>query len=151
MMDQVKIMVDEQTKLTLKQLQDALSVLLAPLEKLNALQSTAGTGECGKTNEAIRRLSRDLADGIDGISRKIGDVLTAQEDLFARMAALGKRQDELVQAVQAITASKAAAPEIKMDAKPERADKPTVPKAKSKAPSKPSRKPQKKSGKSKRK
>jgi len=144
MMDQVKIMVDEQTKLTLKQLQDSLAVLLAPLEKLNALQSTAGTGEVGKTEEAIRRLSRDLEDGIDGISRKIGDVLTAQEDLFARMAALGKRQDELVQAVQAITAHKAAAPTVKADAKPACGDKPMALKAKVKAPPKPSRKAQKK-------
>jgi len=120
MMEQVKIMVDEQTKLTLKQLQDALSVALAPLEKLNTFQANSGAGGTGKAEEEIRRLSRDLEDGLEGVSRKIGDVLTAQEDLFSRISALAKRQDELVQMVQALAVPKSDVPECakKVEPKP---------------------------------
>jgi len=133
MMEQVKIMVDEQTKLTLRQLQDALSAALAPLEKLNAFQANVGGVDAGKAEEAIRRLSRDLEDGLDGVSRKIGDVLTAQEDLFSRISTLGKRQDELFQVVQALAAPKAEASESVKKAQTKVRVKTDAPKTKGKA------------------
>lgn len=98
-MEQVKIMVDEQTKLTLKQLQDALSDLLAPLEKLNEPQAGTDAGEAvGKVADAVRRMSRDLEERFDDVMRKIDGVQTAQDDMSARLTAIAGRLDEMVAA-----------------------------------------------------
>ena len=91
MMDQVKVMVDEQTKNTLRQLQAAFADLLSPLEKLNALgQGGAGQEEIAKLARDVRNVGDDVQDGLGDLVRKVSSVAAAQDALYARIAAVAE-------------------------------------------------------------
>ena len=108
MMDHVKVMVDEQTKNTLRQLQAAFADLLSPLEKLNALgQGGVGQEEIAKLSRDVRGVRDDVQDGLDGLRRTLSSVVTAQESLYARVAAIaeavngiGPKLDELAKSLE---------------------------------------------------
>lgn len=102
MMEPVKVMMDEQTKLALKQLEGALSELLAPLKN-------RGTGDSSANLDAavqliiceIRKLSNLVEDAVDDIKRKMTDVCDNQAELFRKLAELSARQAAVQAAPQA--------------------------------------------------
>ena len=154
MMDHVKVMVDEQTKNTLRQLQAAFADLLSPLEKLNALgQGGVGQEEIAKLSRDVRGVGDDVQDGLDGLRRTLSSVVTAQESLYARVAAIaeavngiGPKLDELAKSLEEgkaqvveVPAPAEATQPVAKKAAPKKSVKATQPVAKKVAPKKPAK------------
>ena len=110
MVEQIKVMMDEQTKLVLKQLEGALLELLSPLKNLDAGGGSADTNEATQLVVGeIRKLSNLVEDAVDDIKRKMIDVCDNQSELFRKVADLSAKQDAVqtkLQMVQQLSPAK---------------------------------------------
>lgn len=97
MLEPVKVMIDEQTKLTLRQLQDVFSDLLAPLKQLEMLSGNDDAQKMQKDIEdKLLRLSTRLDDAVEDLTRKIDAVAASQEEIFSKVAAIADLQGKLI-------------------------------------------------------
>ena len=96
MLEPVKVMIDEQTKLTLRQLQDVFADLLAPLKQLETLSGDDDAQKMQKIEDELRRLSTRLDDAVEDQTRKIDAVAASQEEIFSKVAAIADLQGKLI-------------------------------------------------------
>ena len=80
MVEEVKMIMDEQTKRTVDSLRSSLEDVFAPLEKLAGIDSRlAEIGGGDQVVSAVRRMIEDVQDSIDGLSSKITSLVAMQE------------------------------------------------------------------------
>lgn len=96
MLEPVKVMIDEQTKLTLRQLQDVFADLLAPLKQLEKLSGDDDAQKMQKIENELHRLSTHLDDAVEDLTRKIDAVAASQEEIFSKVAAIVDLQNKLI-------------------------------------------------------
>ena len=96
MLEPVKVMIDEQTKLTLRQLQDVFADLLASLKQLETLSGDDDAQKMQKIEDELRRLSTRLDDAVEDLTRKIDAVVASQEEIFSKVAAIADLQGKLI-------------------------------------------------------
>lgn len=104
MMEEVKVMMDEQTKLALGRLQEALEDLLSPLRSRNGATATTPPDAAQKVAEGLKRLSVDMEDSADAISRKLADIAQSQESLYAKLANVISIQTAIAEKVDKVVA-----------------------------------------------
>lgn len=104
MMEAVKVMMDEQTKLALGRLQEALEDLLSPLRSLNGAAATGSSAAAQKVAEGLKRLSEDMEDSADAISRKLADIAQSQESLYAKLANVISMQAAMAEKLDKVVA-----------------------------------------------
>lgn len=93
MIEPIKVMMDEQTKLALRQLEGALSELLAPLKNLGAGGGPAdGDAAVQQVVVEIKKLSNLVEDAVDDLKRKMTTICDNQAELFRKVAELSIRQ-----------------------------------------------------------
>ena len=84
MIEEVKMIMDEQTKRTVDSLRTSLEEVFAPLRKLEGLDSRLSEiGGEDKLVSAVRRSIEDVQDSIDGLSGKIATFVSMQETIIA--------------------------------------------------------------------
>ena len=72
MVEEVKMIMDEQTKRTVDSLRSSLEDVFAPLEKLAGIDSRlAEIGGGDQVVSAVRRMIEDVQDSIDGLSSTV--------------------------------------------------------------------------------
>ena len=96
MLEPVKVMIDEQSKLTLKQLQDVFAELLAPLKNLEKSSGDEDSQRLQQIESELHRLSTHLDDAVDDLSRKIAAIADAQAEVFSKVAAVASLQEKLL-------------------------------------------------------
>ena len=104
MIEEVKVMMDEQTKLALGRLQEALEDLLSPLRSLNGAAATGSSAAAQKVAEGLKRLSEDMEDSADAISRKLADIVQSQESLYAKLANVISMQAAMAEKLDKVVA-----------------------------------------------
>ena len=142
MIEPIKVMMDEQTKVALKQLEGALADLLAPLRKLDEGGGTSDGMDVQQITGEIRKLSNFLEDALNDVKRKLSDVCDNQEDLFRKVAELSAKQAAASVAIVA-RPQESSVPDKKVPAKKTPPDKKLLAKkklAKTTAPVKPAAK-----------
>ena len=103
MKEEVKVMMDEQTKLALGRLQEALEDLLSPLRTLNSSVSATGSSDAvQKVAEGLKRLGADMEDSADSLSRKLADIADAQASLYAKLANIVAAQTAMSEKIEKI-------------------------------------------------
>lgn len=97
MMESVRVMIDEQSKLTLKQFEESLGELLAPLKRLEDGADPADTASQGDAavKEALKSLKAMMEDALDDLTRKVDAIASAQSEIFAKVAAVARAQSEM--------------------------------------------------------
>ena len=111
-MEQVKMSIDEQTKQTLRQLQETFAELLSPLNKLeNGVPSGGAGGE--DLRRELQKLGNALNDNSDDLQRRVKSIEDAQQSIYSRVASIADGQTAIAVKLDAIlaavsTASKAA-------------------------------------------
>lgn len=82
MLEQVKVLTDEQTRQALNRLRDDFAEILAPLKKLDSIQSTLDElSNCNNDLEsAIGRKISDLSDSISSIKTNVTEIVDNQYD-----------------------------------------------------------------------
>ena len=104
MIEQVKVMVDEQTKRTLVQLQNAFAELLAPLGKLDALGGAGDAqGVSTQLSSEIRKIANAVEDATDDLKRRIAEIADNQAELFGKFAQLVSNQETMLRKLDALT------------------------------------------------
>ena len=104
MLEEVKVMMDEQTKLVLGRLQEAFEDLLSPLRSLNGAAVTGSPDAAHKVAEGLKRLSEDMEDSADAISRKLADIAQSQESLYAKLANVISMQAAMAEKLDKVVA-----------------------------------------------
>ena len=96
MIESVKVMIDEQSRLTLKQFEETLGELLAPLKRLEEVGTAANGPEQGESavNESLRSVKASLEDAFDDLARKVDALANAQNEVFSKVAAVARAQAE---------------------------------------------------------
>lgn len=104
MLEQVKIIVDEQTKVTLTRLQEALSRALAPLAQLERI--SVGTADAGNVSAEIatefRKISNVVEEGLSDVTRKLSSIEGNQDELFSKFAQLVSNQNEMLKRLDTV-------------------------------------------------
>lgn len=104
MIEQVKVMVDEQTKRTLVQLQNAFAELLAPLEKLDELGGAGDAqGVSAQLSSEMRKIANAVEDATDDLKRRIAEIADNQAELFGKFAQLVSNQETMLSKLGALT------------------------------------------------
>lgn len=96
MIESVKVMIDEQSRLTLKQFEETLGELLAPLKRLEDVGTAANGPAQGESaiDESLRSVKASLEDAFDDLARKVDALANAQNEIFAKVAAVARAQAE---------------------------------------------------------
>ena len=96
MIEEVKMIMDEQTKRTVDSLRTSLEEVFAPLRKLEGLDSRlAEIGGGDKLVSAVRRSIEDVQDSIEGLSGKIAAFVSMQETIIAAIGEIKATLDAL--------------------------------------------------------
>ena len=104
MIEQVKVMVDEQTKRTLVQLQNAFAELLAPLEKLDELGGADDAqGVSTQLSSEMRKIANAVEDATDDLKRRVAEIADNQAELFGKFAQLVSNQETMLRKLGALT------------------------------------------------
>ena len=104
MIEQVKVMVDEQTKRALVQLQNALSDLLAPLSKLDQLAGAGeGQGSSQQLSSEFRKIANAVEDATDELKRRISEIGDNQAELFSKFAQLVANQESMLKKLDVLS------------------------------------------------
>ena len=119
--EQVKMSIDEQTKQTLRQLQETFAELLSPLSKLeNGIPSNSGAGD--DLRRELQKLGNALNDNSDDLLRRVKSIEDAQQSIYSRVARIADGQTAIAAKLDALLAALSvapkAAPVVKLDAKP---------------------------------
>ena len=120
-MEQVKMSIDEQTKQTLRQLQETFAELLSPLNKLeNGVPSGGAGGE--DLRREFQKLGNALNDNSDDLQRRVKSIEDAQQSIYSRVASIADGQVAIAAKLDAILTTLSAAPKSasveKAEAKP---------------------------------
>ncbi len=86
MMQEVKVIMDAQTKLAFDRLQDALNDVLKPIQGLKSSDGENSSGGIQKITDSVRRLAQDFEDFSEEVLRKLSDVAQSQESLYSKIA-----------------------------------------------------------------
>ena len=128
-MEQVKMSVDEQTKQTLRQLQETFAELLSPLSKLeNGIPSNSGAGD--DLRRELQKLGNALNDNSDDLLRRVKSIEDAQQSIYSRVASIADGQTAITAKLDAVLAALSTAPKAASVKKSEAKPKAKVPKAK---------------------
>lgn len=111
MIEPIKVMMDEQTKVALKQLEGALADLLSPLKKLDEGGGDSDGMQVQQIVGEIRKLSHLLEDALEDVKRKLSDVCDNQAELFRKVAELSARQAS-ASVVTVTSPQRASAPDV---------------------------------------
>ena len=95
MIEQVKMSIDEQTRLTLRQLQETFAELLSPLNQLEKLSPAADAGDNDFRRE-LQKVANAVSDVSDDVLRKLKAVEDAQQSLYSRIANVAEEQRALL-------------------------------------------------------
>ncbi|MBQ9431972.1 MAG: hypothetical protein IJU44_10525 [Kiritimatiellae bacterium] len=82
MINEVKMIMDDQTKRTVESLRDAFDELLRPLGKLPGIEN-ALSSYATKTASSIRTATEDLREAVEGLSGKIQQISEKQDAILA--------------------------------------------------------------------
>lgn len=119
--EQVKMSIDEQTKQTLRQLQETFAELLSPLSKLENGVPSSGADEEGLRRE-LQKLGNAVNDSSDDLQRRVKTIEDAQQSIYSRVASIADGQTAIAAKLDALLAALSvapkAAPVVKLDAKP---------------------------------
>ena len=119
--EQVKMSIDEQTKQTLRQLQETFAELLSPLSKLENGVPSSGADEEGLRRE-LQKLGNAVNDSSDDLLRRVKSIEDAQQSIYSRVASIADGQTAIATKLDALLAALStapkAAPVVKLDAKP---------------------------------
>lgn len=87
MLKTVKVLTDEQTRLSLNRLRDDFAEILAPLEKLDSIrEDLQGLVERNDDLESsIGRKIADLSDSVAAVKSKVNELLENQEDCLNKI------------------------------------------------------------------
>jgi vacuolar-type H+-ATPase subunit I/STV1 len=104
MLKQIKVLTDEQTKQSLNRLRNDFAEILAPLEKLDSIQTTLS--ELSDRNDdlgtEIGRKISDLSDNISSIKSKTNEILDMQQDNLSKVNAIHAEISEFKNALNEI-------------------------------------------------
>ena len=119
--EQVKMSIDEQTKQTLRQLQETFAELLSPLSKLENGVPSSGADEEGLRRE-LQKLGNAVNDSSDDLQRRVKTIEDAQQSIYSRVASIADGQTAIAAKLDALLAALSVAPKAapveKLDAKP---------------------------------
>lgn len=128
-MEQVKMSIDEQTKQTLRQLQETFAELLSPLSKLeNGIPSNSGAGD--DLRRELQKLGNALNDNSDDLLRRVKSIEDAQQSIYSRVARIADGQTAITAKLNAVLAALSTAPKAAPVEKSEAKPKEKVPKTK---------------------
>ena len=117
----MKMSIDEQTKQTLRQLQETFAELLSPLSKLENGVPSSGADEEGLRRE-LQKLGNAVNDSSDDLQRRVKTIEDAQQSIYSRVASIADGQTAIAAKLDALLAALSvapkAAPVVKLDAKP---------------------------------
>ncbi|MDO5012199.1 MAG: hypothetical protein Q4E56_01640 [Pseudomonadota bacterium] len=120
-MEQVKMSIDEQTKQTLRQLQETFAELLSPLSKLENGVPSSGAGDDDLRRE-LQKLGNAVNDSSDDLLRRVKSIEDAQQSIYSRVASIADGQTAIAAKLDALLAALSVAPKAapieKTDAKP---------------------------------
>ncbi len=105
MLKKVKVLTDEQTRQSLSRLRDDFAEILAPLEKLDSIQTILeGLNEHDSDLESsLGRKIADLSDNIAAIKSKVSELLENQQDGLTKINFIHMEITELKNSLNTIT------------------------------------------------
>ena len=105
MLKKVKVLTDEQTRQSLSRLRDDFAEILAPLKKLDSIQTILeGLNEHDSDLESsLGRKIADLSDNIAAIKSKVSELLENQQDGLTKINFIHTEITELKNSLNTIT------------------------------------------------